>query len=74
MSEVININKFSERLKRLRLAKKLSVKELSKETNISPTTIYWWESGKSCARIVQVVIIADYFDVKVDYLIGLKDE
>ena len=64
---------FSERLKELRQEKGLSIQALAKETKISSSSICRWENGQADIRGAQLVILAKYFDVTIDYLMGLED-
>ena len=61
---------FSERLKELRIEQKVSQQELGKLVNSSKMAISHWESGHSEPSIAQLIILADFFGVTVDYLIG----
>lgn len=64
---------FCERLKELRLEKDLSTVQLAKELKISDSTITRWENGLRVPSIDNLYIIAKYFKVTADYLIGLED-
>ena len=66
------IEKF--RLKELRKEAKLSQKCLAKQLNVSQSTICKWESGCLSPHLTQLVNIKTFFNVTVDYLIGLSDE
>lgn len=72
-------NEFPQRLKALRIARELSMEMLALDLNtkyalrINKGTISRWESGESDPSISYVVKLADYFNVSVDYLIGLTD-
>jgi transcriptional regulator with XRE-family HTH domain len=66
---------FSKRLKELRHRKKLSQEELAEKMNIPRTTIAGYESGaRSLPREQRLKVIAQYFQVSIDYLIGISDE
>jgi len=65
---------FKERLKELRLEKELSQKQLGEIVNMSKMAISHWEHGNSEPSILQLIILADYFQVSVDYLIGKTDD
>ena len=66
--------KFSERLRELRLSKELTVKQLAKILKLSPSTIYKYERGETLPSIETVLQISTFFLVRVDYILGLKDE
>ena len=63
---------FSQRLKELRLERKLLQQELAKELFVSKSTVSGWEVGRNQPSYELLIEIADYFDVTVDYLIGRK--
>lgn len=67
------MNIFSERLKELRLEKIFSIDQLSKELEISSSSICRWELGQADIKSTQLIIIAKYFGVTTDYLLGLDD-
>lgn len=67
------MNKFSERLKELRIDKHLSQRELSKATGFSQPTIARWEADLQIPNIEVAIKFAKYFDVTTDYLLGLED-
>ena len=64
---------FRERLKELRLEKAISQAELGKIVNMSKMAISHWESGHSEPSIAQLIILSDFFNVSVDYLIGKQE-
>ncbi len=68
-----DMEKFSERLKDLRMEKGLSIQALSKEIQIGVASICRWENGKADVKGTQLVILAKYFEVSTDYLLGLED-
>jgi len=67
------MRKFAERFKELRLEKNLSMKELSNKIKISDATISRWENGINDIKGDQLIIVAKFFGVSADYLIGLED-
>lgn len=49
--------------------------KVSKDTGISQTTLSSWKNGKITPKVDKLQKIADYFNVTVDYLMGVeKDE
>lgn len=66
---------FGQRLKKLRKALGLSIKELAKNLNfiISDASICRYENGKRKPRLYAVIAIAKFFNVSLEYLAGLKD-
>ena len=64
---------FAERLKELREEKGLSIDKLSKAVNIGVASICRWENCQADVKGTQLIILAKYFDVTTDYLLGLED-
>jgi len=65
--------KFAENLKKLRQQKGLSQKILSEQTKVS---LYWirvCENGKAYGGIDELINVAAFYGVPIDYLLGLKD-
>lgn len=67
------MNKFSERLKELRLEKNLTQKELADKTMISQAAISLYELNRRSATVDIIIIFCQFFKVSADYLIGLED-
>ena len=67
------MEKFSERLKELRQEKGLSIQGLAKEVKISSSSLCRWENCQADIKGSQLVMLAKYFDVSIDYLMGLED-
>ncbi len=67
------MEKFSERLKELRVEKGLSQMALASETGLTAAAIGFWELGKRVPNAEAVVTLAKYFGVSTDYLLGLED-
>lgn len=64
---------FAERLKELRLEKGLSQRGLAKLLNLSYSAIAQWENESRIPNAEAVVILAKFFSVSTDYLLGLTD-
>ena len=58
------------RLKELRKHKKISQLKLAMELNTSQNTISRYETGEREPGINELIKIADYFNVSIDYLVG----
>ena len=67
------MNKFAERLKELRQENGLSLLGLSKEVGISDVALGRWENNLRTPNIESLIILAKYFKVTSDYLLGLED-
>lgn len=66
---------FKDRLKELIEEKtEGSQKKLSLETNIPASTINCWFTKDIKPTYVQIVKLAQYFEVSTDYLLGLEDD
>lgn len=65
--------KFNARLKELRQDRKLTQEEFSKLTGISRSAIGMYESGKREPNFKTLELIADFFNVDMDYLLGKSD-
>lgn len=59
-----------KRLAQLRKEKKLTQRELSKELNISNSSLALYETEKRQPDYNTLNKLADYFDVSTDYLLG----
>ena len=58
------------RLKELRKKKGISQLRLATDLNTTQNTISRYETGEREPGIEELIMIADYFNVSVDYLIG----
>ena len=64
---------FSERLQQLRKEKCLKQSELAKALNTTQRRISYLELGKVEPDLATLILIAKYFEVSIDFLVGLKD-
>ena len=62
------------KLSELRNEKGLTQREIAKIFNVSQGTYKNWENGKTQPSIEQLVTIADFFGVSIDYLVGREGE
>ena len=62
------------RLKELRKKKGISQLRLATDLNTTQHTISRYETGEREPGIDELIKIADYFNVSVDYLIGRTDD
>lgn len=67
------ITTFCERLKKLRLERNLSTRQLAKEINCSNIAISRWERGVQTPTIETLITLCKYFKVSANYLLGLED-
>lgn len=64
---------FSHRLKKIREQKNLSQKRVADALGISNVQLSRYETGDRKPDPETIASLADYFDVSVDYLLGLTD-
>lgn len=64
---------FSERIKELRLEHNLTQAQLGEIMGVKNFSIYSYEKGRACPEMKNLIILADYFDVSIDYLVGRTD-
>jgi len=67
------MNKFSERLKELRIERGLTQAQLGEATGISQAGIAKCETGDRTPSLDMLIIIAKFFDCTSDYLIGIEN-
>lgn len=66
-------NVYGERIRELRQAEKLSQAQLAEKTGLSQSSIAAWEVGQNVPNANAIIILAKYFVVTSDYLLGLSD-
>lgn len=64
------INKFKENLKLLRTEQKITQQQLADLLNFSYKTLSHWETGYTEPSLDQLILVADYFRVSTDELLG----
>ena len=65
---------FSQVLRELRTEKKISQKALGEILGISDRNIRFYETGEHRPDFEGLLILADYFQVSLDYLVGRSEE
>ena len=74
MSKQIILNcTFADRLKELRLEKGVGQIELAKAIKVSNGIISLWENGLREPKLSNLIALAKYFEVSIDYLVGIID-
>lgn len=63
-------NKFKENLNELRLEKNMCQVELAKAIGVSKGVISLWENGLREPNMYSLIIIAKFFNVTIDELVG----
>lgn len=61
------------RLRELRRAKHITQLKLALDLNMSQNTISRYENGEREPGIAELILIADYFHVSIDYLLERTD-
>lgn len=64
------MNKIKEQLKILRTEKGLTQTQVAQIVNVHQVTYQGWEKGKSQPDIDKLIVLADFYKVSTDYLIG----
>jgi len=68
------MKEFAEKLVELRAEKGISQAKLAATLGISNGTIAFWETNKSEPTAPNIVLVANFFGVSSDYLLGIKDD
>ena len=68
------IKLFSKKIKQLRKENNLTQSELADKLNCSLSKIGMWETNKREPTKDDLIMLANAFDISVDYLLGLDDE
>lgn len=68
--ETFNSKAVGERIKQLRKMKKMTQKDLGNKFNIKQQTVGTWENGTAVISSENLNLLADYFHVSTDYLLG----
>lgn len=64
------MNKFAEILKSLRVERNVGQVDLAKAIGVSKGIISLWETGLREPNMHSLIVLADYFKVSIDYLVG----
>ena len=67
-------NLFAYRLTDLLKENNISKRRLAQDIKVSAMSVSDWSNGKVQPTAENIYIIAEYFDVSSDYLLGLEDE
>ncbi len=65
---------FAQRVYEQRKKRNMSQKELGEVVGLTHKSISTIESGLRSTTIEKLILLAKFFDVSTDYLLGLKDE
>lgn len=67
---VIDYKKVGQKIRELRMQRNLSQEYLAEKCNLSSAYISYVEQGKKRISLKSIIIIADFFNVTVDVLLG----
>lgn len=67
-------NKFPERLRRLRERRRVSRYVMSELCGLNRNSVRRYERGEAEPTMKALVNIAEYFEVSLDYLVGISDK
>lgn len=62
------------RIRELRRARRVTQLKMAMDLDMSQNTISRYESGEREPGIAELIRIADYFHVSIDYLVGHTDD
>ena len=62
-----------ERIKHLRISKKLTQDEVAHALNVKRETVTRWETGERDIKTEITILLSKYFNVSADYLLGLTE-
>ncbi len=65
---------FTENIKRLRISKNLSQKQIAESLKIADRQYRRYENGEQQPTLPVAIKLADYFNVSLDYLVGRSDD
>lgn len=65
---------FATRLYELRVLRRLTQKQVGEAVGLTAKSICTIENGTTKTSIDKLILLAKFFDVSTDYLLGLKDE
>ena len=67
------MDNFAVRLQNLRKEQKVPQKDLAEKLGITVRAYHYYEAGKRYPDFQGLIILADYFGVTLDYLVGRSD-
>lgn len=71
---MLDLKIFGERLRSLRKERKLPLKKIAELLGTSVTQIGDMENGKTGTTMVRLVLLAEFYHVSTDYLLGITDD
>ena len=71
---MLDLKIFGARVRSLRKGKNLILADIAKLLNVSTTQAGDMENGKTGTSLQRLVILAEFFQVSTDYLLGITDD
>ena len=65
---------FSDRVKLLREASKLSQVQLAQKVGVTKQTVSNWENDNILPSVEMLIKVCKYFNVSTDYMLGIDDK
>ena len=70
-NKILNATIIAGNVHQLRLAANLTQSELASKLHVSTSSVNAWERNKQYPNLINVLTLCNYFQVKVDDLIGV---
>lgn len=64
---------FNKRIRELRFEKGLKQSDVAKHLKVTPATVTRWENKTQEPDYLTLALLAQFFNVSTDYLLGLED-
>lgn len=71
---MLDLKIFGERLRLLRKERRLPLKKIAELLGTSVTQVSDMENGKTGTTMVRLVLLAEFYHVSTDYLLGITDD
>jgi len=71
---MLDLKVFGERLRGLRKGKKLVLADIAELLDVSTTQAGDMENGKTGTSLQRLVMLAEFYHVSIDYLLGITDD
>ncbi len=72
-NNILMKNYFKDNLKYLRTEKGIGQVELAKNIGVSKAVISFWENGLREPTMSNLIALAKFFEVSLDYLVGIEN-
>lgn len=69
-----NMPSFGDRLKELIADRNIDAERVSHDTGFSRNEIYHWWQDKYRPSLINLIVLADYFRVTLDYILGIDND